>query len=233
MTTAQQVKEFYNELQFPGPYDATDLSRARPEINNLYLKFIHESLSNNQLILDAGCGTGLVTNVMAQCFPNSRFVAVDFATSVDYGKQWADTHGINNVQWIKQDITEFDYAEKFDVIVCQGVLHHMPEWASALKRMCSMLRPGGTLLLGLYNPWGKLLKRMFSIKYNSDTLYQDQEHNPFELCFSAKKVLSLLPDFEFVSAVPGGRSALACDLLALFNSKNGGLTLYKFRSSYV
>ena len=78
-----EVKEFYDQLQFPGKYTIAGLDYHSPRIRNTYLKIIDDHLCNGISVLDVGCGTGLITNLFARRY-NSQFVCIDFANSVDY-----------------------------------------------------------------------------------------------------------------------------------------------------
>lgn len=227
----QTVKEFYNEVPFPGPYSIQQLMAYGTPIENRYLRIIESQINNNQTVLDAGCGTGLITNLMALRHPKSKFVGVDFSNSVHYAEQFKKQHNINNVEFNKQDLTEINLTGTFDVVVCQGVLHHIPDYQTVITKLCDLVRPGGTMLLGLYHPAGKILKKVFKINYQSHTLYQDQELHPFELSFTFGQVQSMLPNFQLENAYPSVLQNFW--LPALFNSKNGGLVTYVLRKNYV
>ena len=225
---SEVIKDFYSELGFPGPYTWEDIQFYEQEgIHNIYLRAIDQHLQDHTDILDVGCGTGLVSNLFASRY-NSNFTAVDFSDSIEYAQQFAVSNNINNVKWIRQDFTKFKSEKKYDTIICCGVLHHIPEYKKALEKIKYLLKPGGKLLLALYNPWGKFLKRYFRIRYHSPILYQDQELNPFELSFSFKQTLEMCSDLEFQSVVPSIGNRFV-DLHAMFNNQNGGLALYVFK----
>lgn len=223
------VKQFYNRIKFPGEYTTQQLSDPGTVDNNLYLSFINKYLNQGQCVLDIGCGSGLVTNAMAQrhiC----NFTALDFADSIEIGRSYAKKHALTNVTWVKNNFLTHNFHHQFDVVICQGVLHHIPDHRQALEKIKSLISPNGVLLLGVYNPFGKLLKKIKKIKYNSDILMQDQEHNPYETSFRAGTVIDMCQPLTFLEATPGGTNKYACDVLSLFNSQNGGLTLYAFRN---
>ena len=224
----EEIKKFYSNLQFPGRYSIDDLKFYDEHgIHNIYLKEINSIMSGGLTVLDVGCGTGLVSNLFANKYPDSQFTSVDFSDSIDYAKKFAVANKIKNTNWVKTDFLEFNNSATYDVIICCGVLHHIPQHEVALAKMKSLLKPGGKLMLALYNPYGKILKHIINIKYNCDILYQDQENNPFELSFTYREVLSMCSDFKFESVQPSIRNHLV-NALALFNSENGGLTTYIF-----
>jgi ubiquinone/menaquinone biosynthesis C-methylase UbiE len=227
----QIVKEFYNKVPFPGPYSIEQLLKYGHPIENRYLRIIESQINNNQSVLDAGCGTGLITNLMALRHPQSKFMGVDFSNSIDYAGQFKKQHNINNVEFNRQDLTQLDLEQTFDVVICQGVLHHIPNYMTVITKLRELTRPGGIIILGLYHPAGKILKKVFKINYNSHTLYQDQELHPFELSFTFDEIKLMLPDFELKNAYPSILQNFWWP--ALFNSKNGGLVTYILRKNYV
>jgi 2-polyprenyl-3-methyl-5-hydroxy-6-metoxy-1,4-benzoquinol methylase len=191
---------------------------------------MHRFLNHGQNVLDAGCGTGLISNVFATRF-DSQFVAIDISDSIQFGKKYAKENNIKNIKWNQQDLVSFQSKEKFDVIICQGVLHHIPEYELALENLKMMLKPNGILLLGVYNPFGKFLKKYINIRYHSEILYKDQEQNPFELSFTSGQVKQLCNDMQLLSCVPAIFDRYFSNIINIFNSQNGGLVLYAFRGN--
>lgn len=223
-----EIKNFYSRINFPGRYQQQDIEFYQHYgIHNLYLKEIDKSMSDNIEVLDVGCGTGLISNVFASKYPNSNFTSLDFSDSIDYAKKFANENNITNVSWIKTDFLNFTTNKQYDVIICCGVLHHIPEYKVALEKLKLLLKPKGQLILAVYNPFGKILKRLITIKYNSYTLYEDQENNPFEVSFTDKQVRKMCSELTFERVEPSISNCLV-NLLALFNSENGGLALYVF-----
>jgi 2-polyprenyl-3-methyl-5-hydroxy-6-metoxy-1,4-benzoquinol methylase len=215
------VQNFYNDLRFPGIYQADNLKT----LNNPYLLTIDCALDNGQSVLDVGCGTGLITNLFAARYPDSQFTAIDFANSIDFAKNFAKTNNINNVEFVKQDFDNLSTQHQYDVVICQGVLHHMPNFADAAKKLAQLTRK--TLIVGLYHPWGKLAKKWAHINYGNDILYQDQEHHPYEISFTAAQVINMFADLELMYSYPSHINIVS-HFEALFNYKNGGLTTYVF-----
>ncbi len=222
----EDIKAFYSQIHFPGRYTGEDLKFYEEQgINNVYLKEIDRFLVDGMSVLDVGCGTGLVSNLFALHRPNCQITAVDFSDSIDYASTFAQENGITNVKWVKKDFLNFKTTKQYDMIICCGVLHHIPEYEQALAKMKGLLKPGGKLMLAVYNKYGKLLKHVCNIKYHNDVLYKDQELNPFELSFTHRQVMAMCKDLTFELVTPSYNNHLV-NLSALFNSVNGGLALY-------
>ena len=221
------VKEFYDQLLFPGYYKLEQLQRYEKTIKNKYLRIIDQELSPGQRVLDAGCGTGLISNLFALRYPTSQFVGVDFADGVNWAREFAQINGINNIEYYQEDLSKIKITQQYDRVICQGVLHHIPDYRQTLAQLTQAIKPGGRLILGLYHPWGKILKKYISVNYSNNILEQDQENNPsIGLSFNQQQVIDLLPDFTLQSSAPSifGKVALS----ALLHSQNGGLITYVF-----
>src|SRR5262249_22809557 len=48
----------------------------------------------------------------------------------------------------------------FDVVVCSGVLHHTPDPRASFSSVARLVRPGGVLVVGLYNAYARLPLRL-------------------------------------------------------------------------
>jgi 2-polyprenyl-3-methyl-5-hydroxy-6-metoxy-1,4-benzoquinol methylase len=232
ITVEDQVRRFYSNLKFPGPYKQTDFEVYDQEILNPFLKPYDLAAKQSSRLLDVGCGSGFISNLLAYRHPDCTIDAVDFSDSVDYAKDFSTHLDLKNVNYIKQNFFDFVTPYKYDTIICNGVLHHMPNYQSAVFQIDHLLKPNGILVVGLYNPWGKLAKRLFAPNYINNILYQDQELVPFELTFLRKQVLSLFQNYELLDVHPSFGKRLV-DFFNLFNYNNGGLSIYTFQKTLI
>lgn len=104
-------------------------------------------------ILIAGCGTGSHAIQIAQVYPNARLLAVDISmTSLAYARRKTRELGLRNVENAQADILELGTIDRtFDSIESVGVLHHLAEPMAGWRVLVSLLRPGGTMRIGLYS----------------------------------------------------------------------------------
>ena len=218
------VKQFYDINSFPGNYTLAQLTQYGKDIQNPYLRIIDANVKAGQSILDVGCGTGLISNLLALRYPTSNVTSVDFSNGIDYAIEFAEQHKLTNIQFNKIDFTQWPTDKQFDVVICQGVLHHMPNWDNAILQLKRLVKPSGKLILGLYHPWGKLLKKYININYGSEVLYKDQELNPWETSFTLKQTLAVTYGFKLIDMAP--RFINIVSIPAFFNYKNGGLVTY-------
>ncbi|MGF6312467.1 2-polyprenyl-3-methyl-5-hydroxy-6-metoxy-1,4-benzoquinol methylase [Bradyrhizobium sp. i1.8.4] len=104
-------------------------------------------------ILIAGCGTGSHAIQIAQVYPNARLLAVDISmTSLAYARRKTRELGLRNIAYAQADILELgSIGRTFDSIESVGVLHHLAEPMAGWRVLVPLLRPGGTMRIGLYS----------------------------------------------------------------------------------
>lgn len=214
----KDIKAFYDRINFPGKYNYSDIVDYYN--GNRYLNFIEKYIQGAETVLDAGCGTGFITNNFAYRNPNIHFTSVDFAKSIDWAKEVSTELGLQNTKFVKQDLNEYKSKKRYGVVLCQGVLHHIPNYSQVLKNLQSMVAKDGLFVIGLYHPWGKKLQKLLPIKYDSTVLEEDQEANPFETSFTKAQTVDMFKGFQLIDSHPS----------AFFNWRNGGLTVYVFRN---
>jgi ubiquinone/menaquinone biosynthesis C-methylase UbiE len=98
----------------------------------------------NKAILDAGCGSGYSTGLIASKFVPSRLVAFDLMPEQI---ALAKRRGLN-ADILVGDMTHVELPDNtFDAVFIFGVLHHIPSWRNALREMARVLGPKGVLLV--------------------------------------------------------------------------------------
>ncbi len=98
-------------------------------------------------VLEAGCGVGAQTTVLAKNSPGARFVAVDISEeSLVQAKRLADAEGIGNVQFEYQDVNSLTFEDdSFDHVFVCFVLEHMGDPVKTLVELKRVLKEGGTM----------------------------------------------------------------------------------------
>lgn len=108
-------------------------------------------------ILIAGCGTGKQSITTAATYDNSRVLAVDLSlASLAYAKRKTQELGIQNIEYMQGDILSLSKMnEKFDIIECVGVLHHMEDPMAGWQTLKDCLKLGGLMKIGLYSEYAR------------------------------------------------------------------------------
>lgn len=99
-------------------------------------------------VLECACGTGLLTEVIAQrC---ARLTATDFAPRM-LERAKKNCAAFDNVAFEPADITALKYADdSFDAVVAGNVIHLLDAPLQALRELDRVCRPGGRLIIPTY-----------------------------------------------------------------------------------
>jgi len=109
---------------------------------------LKESLGSRQRILDAGCGNGRVTALLASMAPHARIVGVD---QVDLAPARANTKALPNVAFQNANLrSALSGLGVFDLIYCQEVLHHTGDAQASFDNLVEILAPGGEIAIYVY-----------------------------------------------------------------------------------
>lgn len=122
-------------------------------------------------ILEIGCGTGILSFLLAVHSAISRIVAVDAADGmIDVLKEKLHKPGapenILPLALLLEDPNDSalpsgsdGLPQKYDLIISHLVLHHIPDLKSVLQTMYGCLKPGGRVMLTDFEDFGPQAKR--------------------------------------------------------------------------
>jgi len=104
--------------------------------------------SKDSLILEAGCGVGAQTKIIASKNPDSNFISVDLSEdSIREAKKMTDSSGIGNVEFMQADVYNLPFKnETFDHVMICFVLEHLRNPVQALNELKRVLKNGGTVV---------------------------------------------------------------------------------------
>ena len=124
-------------------FDAALVDGILPMVDGL-----PERLRAGADVADFGCGSGHAVNVMAQAFPQSRFVGIDFSQEgLAAGAAEARQLGLKNVTFESADVAEDRRTDAFDVITAFDAVHDQAHPGQVLANIHRALRPGGVFLM--------------------------------------------------------------------------------------
>ncbi|RVW05814.1 class I SAM-dependent methyltransferase [Rhodococcus xishaensis] len=107
-----------------------------------------ERLRTGADVADIGCGSGHAINVMAQAYPCSRFVGIDFSPEgISAGAAEATRLGLANATFQEADAAALDVTDAYDVITAFDSIHDQAKPDQVLANIYRALRPGGVFLM--------------------------------------------------------------------------------------
>ncbi len=95
-------------------------------------------------ILDAGCGSGYSSKLIAQTFSPKELIAFDYMPEqIEIAKKKKPY-----AEYYVDDITNMQQpSEKFDAAFVFGILHHVPNWKQAINELHRVIKTGGHLFI--------------------------------------------------------------------------------------
>jgi Methyltransferase domain len=99
-------------------------------------------------VLEAGCGVGAQTKIIAAKNPESNFMSVDLSEdSIKEARQLIKTSDIKNVELSQADIYNLPFKdETFDSVIVCFVLEHLHNPIKALNELKRVLKGGGVMI---------------------------------------------------------------------------------------
>jgi SAM-dependent methyltransferase len=155
------VRRFYNTAPFPGypPNDSLTWLRSRAE-RSPFARLLDASIPGDATIAEVGCGTGQTSLYLARA--DRTVVGLDLARgSLSLGASAARRYGVDKVSFVECDIARLPLKDgAFDLIYSSGVLHHTPDPAASFARIVKAVKPGGHVIVGLYNLYARIPLRL-------------------------------------------------------------------------
>ena len=166
----EKAKEFDNIIPLLIPF--------YNEIYNILIESVPFQKNNPIKVLDIGCGTGTLANIIKQQFPNAHITCNDFAKNmIEIARKKLSKYK-SDINFLTGDFNKIQSDEKYDVIVSCYALHHIAtdnEKIQLYENIYNSLNKNGIfltadLVLGTNNhieilylkKWKKFLNKNFS-----------------------------------------------------------------------
>lgn len=251
----ETIKSFYEKTPFPN-YENIDSSESlrKKATDGVFARLLDEQIPNYAYILEIGCGTGQLSNFLGLTWGRKVFATDISLNSLKLGQEFKLKNEIDNVVFIQMNLFRPCFkTESFDLVICNGVLHHTNNPRIGYKSISGLVKNGGYIVIGLYNKYGRLttdLRRIiFNITGNSfkfldpmfrdktmgnlrkNTWFLDQYKNPHESKHTIDEVMHWFEEsgFEFTNSIPeimsSGESAGHTEL---FSKNSHGTSMDRF-----
>jgi len=221
------VKAFYEKTPFPN-YDGLDTRDSlRTKVrDSVFARLLDEQVPRGAAILEVGCGTGQMTNFLGMGWGRTVIGADLCMNSLGLANGFRNRFSINNAHFVQMNLFRPAFREaSFDVVLSNGVLHHTSDCAGAFRSIARLVKPGGFIIVGLYNWLGRyptlwrrwLIERFGSVgamldprmrgkeeTVRREAWFMDKYRHPHETKHSINEVLGWFDaaGFDFMSSVP-------------------------------
>ena len=184
----KDLTAFYNRVYKKGEAEHyTSLLLSGDKVPPAKAEVIKEISWKGKTVLDAGCGTGELSYLIAKKGAK-HVLGIDYSNEA-IGVAQSSYHE-KNLSFECTDITRLK-GKKFDVITTLGTLEHVDDPLAVLKKLKSMLNPGGSLIVtcpNWVNPRGYMLQMLAQLFDAKITLADIHFFTPIEFEVWAKKL---------------------------------------------
>jgi trans-aconitate 2-methyltransferase len=106
-------------------------------------------LTGDETVLDAGCGSGRVTEQLADRLPDGRVIALDASPSmIEEARRRLARFG-DRIEYVVADLNapfELLGGALVDAILSTATFHWVPDHAALFRHLAAVIRPGGRLV---------------------------------------------------------------------------------------
>jgi SAM-dependent methyltransferase len=155
------VRRFYSDAPFPNypAHDSVQALQARAE-RSVFARLLDAAIPGDARVVDIGCGTGQMCLYLARA--DRIIVGADLTrASLQLADAAARRFDVRGVQFVETDLARPGLrAGAFDVVYSSGVLHHTADPRRSFSRIAPLARPGGIVIVGLYNAFARIPQRL-------------------------------------------------------------------------
>lgn len=129
-------------------YSAREMERLGDQAQGLSDLLHHDTAyPQGARVLEAGCGVGAQTLILAARSPGARFTSVDISEeSLAVAQARVAAAGHRNVEFEQADVMALRFPTAgFDHVFVCFLLEHLPDPRGALRELLRVLKPGGTM----------------------------------------------------------------------------------------
>lgn len=140
---ADPVQKLRNEYATLAPIYDQKWAKYLSPINRKTLEFLPDLAG--KVILDVGCGTGQLLEIVANQFPTTKLTGIDISPEM---LAIAKSRVPAGTQLLEATAAQLPFPDEvMDVVVCNSALHYFTDPIRCLNEIKRVLKPGGTLVL--------------------------------------------------------------------------------------
>lgn len=153
------VKSFYEENPFPNYNEMDSISSFRERAEkSVFAHLLDEQMPYDVKMLEVGCGTGQLSNYLGIVKERNVFGTDMCLNSLRLGNDFREKSNLNNVNFLQMNLFRPVFKPgSFDVVICNGVLHHTGDPFRGLQSILKLVKKRGFIIIGLYNTYGRLI----------------------------------------------------------------------------
>ncbi|WP_226555026.1 malonyl-ACP O-methyltransferase BioC [Priestia aryabhattai] len=137
-------KRFNNHAKTYDAYADVQKSMANQLIDQLSTNFFNQEIA----ILEIGCGTGYLTQLLCEKFPKAAITAVDLSSGMMELAKKKVTE--DRVSFICGDIEEISIEGHYDLIISNATFQWFNSLHTTIKKLYKQLKPTGSLLFSTF-----------------------------------------------------------------------------------
>jgi 2-polyprenyl-3-methyl-5-hydroxy-6-metoxy-1,4-benzoquinol methylase len=112
----------------------------------IIINLLDKNIQTSSSILDVGCGAGTICYYLA--LQGHKVLGIDISRkAITECQKSAKRMGLSSVKFQQSEFPKFNVSMKFDVVIFTEVIEHLPNDKIALKKINSLLKNGGLLIL--------------------------------------------------------------------------------------
>ena len=102
-------------------------------------------LRGDESVVDAGCGSGRLTELLLERLPTGRVIAIDRSENMLAEAQKTLARFGERVRYLSADLEQLSLDEPVDVVFSTATFHWVPNHDSLFRHLYACLKPGGVL----------------------------------------------------------------------------------------
>lgn len=161
---SEKIRQQFDSAPYPrialeqSPKNNYELLFIHNLVTPYYLKYQKLINTEGKVILDAGCGTGYKSLVLAEANPGAKIVGIDISEqSIELARQRLKFHGFDHAEFYVlpiENLPQLGY--EFDYINNDESLYLFPDITIPLKAMKSVLKPEGIIRSNLHSKFQRV-----------------------------------------------------------------------------